>query len=265
MTINFEPTIKNVVDFLKFKFTSEFAAPWDTEGLEVPSAQKTLDKILVALDLTQKVLEQAITSKVGLIIIHHPFFFYETKVDEYKKAPYKKVIYSKLRKEGIAVYTLHTSYDSTNHSTANAILKNLGLQVYEKKAIDNYNLIVDVKTNFNLVVSAVQQNLKLLQLQSNVTKNFVVKKLAILPGSGGIEAVLTAKKNKADLVLTSDLKWSDWLTIEAQKINVLQLSHLVEQHFVFDIKQILNQHFPKIQTIIYLANEIFANIRGNYD
>lgn len=258
-------TTIDVINFLESKFQSQFAASWDTQGVEILGIDKKISNVLVALDLTQKVCDDAIGKKVDLIIIHHPFFFHETKKDEYKKAPHKKTIYSKLCKEGIFVYTIHTNYDSTNHGTANSILNNLGLEVHNKKAIDHYNLIVDVKTNFNSVVKAINQNLKILNLQSNVMKNFAIKKIAILPGSGGIEAVLAAKKYKADLVLTSDLKWSDWISIDAKKINVLQLGHLVEQYFALDIQQILKQYFPKVKTTIFWQNEIFVNIRGDYD
>ncbi|CRH24662.1 Uncharacterized protein conserved in bacteria [Chlamydia trachomatis] len=106
----------------------------------------------------------------------------------------------------ISVFSLHTNYDSSNHATARAILSSLDLQVSSTQAIDDYNLLVNTNIKFLELVSKVKNTLNLKHLQTNLQKNLTIKKLAILPGSAGIEAVLLAKKHKADLVITSDLK-----------------------------------------------------------
>ena len=53
----------------------ELAEPWDNSGWKIDLGHDYTNKVLVALSMTQDVLEQAITNDCDLIITHHPMIF----------------------------------------------------------------------------------------------------------------------------------------------------------------------------------------------
>ncbi|WP_215743545.1 Nif3-like dinuclear metal center hexameric protein [Mesomycoplasma hyorhinis] len=253
-------TISQISNFLNEIFPLEKAELWDKSGFSF-YFNNIVSKIIICIDLTPDILTRALQQKVNLIITHHPFLFYKTKKENYQFSPYKKTMVKAINQAKISVFSLHTNYDSNNHATARAILSSLDLQVSSTQAIDDYNLLVNTNIKFLELVSKVKNTLNLKHLQTNLQKNLTIKKLAILPGSAGIEAVLLAKKHKADLVITSDLKWSDQLAFVYKKVNVLLVSHLIEQFFVFDIKAKLEQSFKNSFDIkIELLEEILYNL-----
>lgn len=51
------------------------AEKWDNVGLMLGSNVWPVNRIMLALDLTEEVANQAYVQKVDMIITHHPFFF----------------------------------------------------------------------------------------------------------------------------------------------------------------------------------------------
>ncbi|MEG0378308.1 MAG: Nif3-like dinuclear metal center hexameric protein [Eubacterium sp.] len=63
------------------------AESWDNVGLQIGSYKKVVSKILLTLDVTPQVVQEAVKKEVDLVISHHPFIFNGLKsicVDEQK-------------------------------------------------------------------------------------------------------------------------------------------------------------------------------------
>ena len=56
----------------------ELAMDYDNVGLLI-GTEKEITKVLVALDLSVPVAEEAISKKVDLVLTHHPVFFHPIK------------------------------------------------------------------------------------------------------------------------------------------------------------------------------------------
>ncbi|MBM7650016.1 dinuclear metal center YbgI/SA1388 family protein [Bacillus ectoiniformans] len=87
----------------------KYAMEGDKIGLQVGSLNKPVNKVLVALDVLEEVVDEAIEIGAQLIIAHHPIIF----------RPLKSIVTSdpagrlleKLIKNDIAVYAAHTNLD----------------------------------------------------------------------------------------------------------------------------------------------------------
>ncbi|MXR34145.1 Nif3-like dinuclear metal center hexameric protein [Mesomycoplasma hyopneumoniae] len=251
---------KDVGDFLLEKFPLENCQNWDKCGWQFLFDTKFLGAT-ICLDLTNDVLDFALKNSSNLIITHHPFFFYQTKKEEYAYSPYKKKLTFLLKKKLISVISLHTNFDSKENQTAFSIIKQCGFDFDKIEKIDEFNILFQTSADFNEILKKISLNTNLTTFRSNVEKNFFPKKVAILPGSGGILACLQAKKQKADLIITSDLKWSDQITLYHKKIKVLEIPHLIEQVFVFEIERILKEKYSKIPTFTVKLAEILKEMR----
>lgn len=135
--------MKNVNGFQIIEMFEQFAPKkyamdGDPIGLLVGTLNKRVSKVMIALDVLDSVVEEAIEKKVELIIAHHPVIFRPLKkiaLDE----PGGKLI-EKLIKHDIAVYAAHTNLDvakgGVNDMLAFALqLKNTSVLVptYEEK------------------------------------------------------------------------------------------------------------------------------------
>jgi dinuclear metal center YbgI/SA1388 family protein len=86
-----------------------FAVENDKIGLQLGTLQKQVSKVLIALDVTDEVVDEAIAAEAELIIAHHAIIYRPlAKLDTSTPAGR---LYEKLIKHDIAVYIAHTNLD----------------------------------------------------------------------------------------------------------------------------------------------------------
>ena len=97
------------------------AASWDNVGLLVGDPESTLHRVLLAIDCTLAVLEEARTGEVEAIIAYHPVLF----------APTKRFVAGSLAyaaaRAGISVYSPHTALDVALGGTNDVLCDMLGV------------------------------------------------------------------------------------------------------------------------------------------
>lgn len=115
------------------------AESWDNVGLLVGNEDSEVDRILVALEATEAVVDEAIANNIDLIICHHPLVF----------KPMKKItdadpigrLIRKLIKNDINLYAAHTNLDIAKEGTNDYVAELLGLKMLnglEKTGADKY-------------------------------------------------------------------------------------------------------------------------------
>ena len=65
-------TIKELTHKLEQKFPLEKAESWDNSGLQVGRKNKAVRKVLLALDATDEVIDEAVQWQADLLLTHHP-------------------------------------------------------------------------------------------------------------------------------------------------------------------------------------------------
>ena len=102
-------THKNVFRTLEKWAPKSLAYDWDNVGLQVGNVHDETKKVLITLDVTNDVVNEAIRHDVNLIIAHHPLLFQSIKQIDFS-TPKGKVI-QKLIQHNITVYAAHTNLD----------------------------------------------------------------------------------------------------------------------------------------------------------
>src|SRR5690242_807370 len=69
------PTIRDIQLRLEQLAPAVLAESWDNVGLQLGDPDQTVDTVLVALDATWPVVEQATAHGAGLLVTHHPLIF----------------------------------------------------------------------------------------------------------------------------------------------------------------------------------------------
>ncbi len=90
---------------------AELAEPWDNVGLVIGAADGPLaGPIMLTIDLTRAVLDEAIAAKAGAIVAYHPPIFEPLKKLT-ADTPHHRVLLDAVR-AGLAVYSPHTALDA---------------------------------------------------------------------------------------------------------------------------------------------------------
>lgn len=102
-----------------------YAMEGDKVGLQIGRLNKPVDKVLIALDVLEEVVDEAIAENVQLIIAHHPMIYRPLQ----KIATEQTVgrIIEKLIKHDIAVYAAHTNLDVAKGGVNDLLAEALGL------------------------------------------------------------------------------------------------------------------------------------------
>jgi dinuclear metal center YbgI/SA1388 family protein len=118
-------TICSIASFLEQWAPKELAWEKDNVGLQVGNATDDVQRIIVALDVTENVILDAIHQKAELIISHHPLIFRPLKsVTEHDRVG--KLV-RMLVQHNIALYSAHTNLDFTNNGVSIALAEKLEL------------------------------------------------------------------------------------------------------------------------------------------
>ncbi len=99
---------------------------YDNSGLLVGSPDQEIDCILISLDITEEVVEEAVNLKANLILVHHPLIFKPLKSLTGKNEVERCVI--SCIKQNIAIYAAHTNADSTENGVSAKMADKLGLK-----------------------------------------------------------------------------------------------------------------------------------------
>ena len=116
----------------------------DNVGLQIGSLNRKVSNIMLCLDVTQKVVDEAIRKKCNFIFSHHPLLFHSLKSINTDDDEVSLMI-EKLIKQNITLYSAHTNLDFTNGGVSFELAKTLNLQ--------NIKFLENLKsTQFKLVV-----------------------------------------------------------------------------------------------------------------
>lgn len=98
---------------------------WDNSGLQVGDPSATCTGVMLCVDVTAEVLGEAIARGCNMIVSHHPLIFRGLKAVSPSSATGAIVMQAVAK--GIAIYSAHTSLDSTMGGVSYALAKSLGI------------------------------------------------------------------------------------------------------------------------------------------
>ena len=98
---------------------------YDNSGLIVGSRNTEIDNILISLDVTEAVVDEAIEYNCGLIVSHHPIIFKGLKKITGSNSVER--IIEKAIKNNIALYAIHTNLDNISKGVNSILAKKLGI------------------------------------------------------------------------------------------------------------------------------------------
>ena len=122
-------TVGSVAKIIEDWAPKELAWEKDNVGLQVGEHSANAERILIVLDVTDELIDEAESKKVQLIISHHPLIFRPLKSVTSNDRVGRLV--RKLVQKNIALYSAHTNLDFTNNGVSVALAEQLELKNIE--------------------------------------------------------------------------------------------------------------------------------------
>lgn len=147
-------TNKEIFSLVEELAPKRLAEDWDNVGLQIGNPHQEVSKVLLTLDLDERVLAEAKEKQVQLIITHHPLFMRGIKTID------SSTVQGRLIKEllvnDITVYSAHTNLDSAAGGVNDVLAEKLNLQHTTVLKINGhqkyYKLVVFVPVDYQEAV-----------------------------------------------------------------------------------------------------------------
>ncbi len=134
----FVMTCNEIIEHIEAWAPKGIAWDRDNVGLQVGSPKNKVKNILLCLDLTDEVIDDAIKKKCNLIISHHPLLFRPLKRLDFERDKNSKLV-QKLIQNDISLYSFHTNLDFTKDGVS--------FQLAKKLRLKNINFLQNLKAN----------------------------------------------------------------------------------------------------------------------
>jgi len=118
-------TVRDIVQAVDRLAPFRLAEPWDNVGLLLGDAAAEVRRVLVALDATDAVLDEADRAAADVLLVHHPPIF--QAIDRLTADSPQGRTLLRLAREGRAVIAAHTNLDSAEGGLADLLADRIGL------------------------------------------------------------------------------------------------------------------------------------------
>jgi len=225
-------TARQVAEMVESWAPLSIQEPWDNAGFSVGLPQTEVKGVLICLDVTPEVIEEAVTLGANMVISHHPLIFHPLKQlcgqDEVANMIAAAI------KSNLVVYSSHTNADKVSTGVSGMMANMLNLQEVEILSPDNEN------TTGDLVGLGVVGNLpvpqEVLSFLQTVKRTFGLSCLRVGPitvpvihrvavcGGAGSSLISKAIDSSADIFLSGDMGYHHFFSTGGKMV-VADMGH----------------------------------------
>ena len=246
----------------------EYQEEWDNSGLLVGDMDADVERILVTLDVTDEVVEQAVQAKADLIVSHHPLIF--SPITKINTEDFITARILKMANNKINYIAMHTNMDATGLSdVANEVLKikkeraievninqndpKIGMGSMGKFTNDNEKE-VDIMLREAVIRTKEGFGLNIVKVYGDLDS--IISRVAVCTGAGK-SMIEECIKEKCDLLITGDMTYHAALDAVSRGLNIIDASHYgTEIIFVDLLRAFFEMNFEGMTVITSLQKDV---------
>lgn len=223
------------------------ACEWDNVGLLAGWHEKEIHRVMIALDATDEVVEEAVRMHADLLLTHHPMIFKPLKKVNDGDFIARRVM--ELIRYSVNYYAMHTNFDAAPGCMADLAADRLGLkeqsglEVMGTMEMDGTTVeygigkvgLLPYPMTVKEVALAVKDRfgLPFITVYGEDAVQETVSRVAIVPGSGK-GSIRDAEKAGAEILITGDIGHHDGIDAAANHLAVLDAGHYGLEHIFVD-------------------------------
>lgn len=230
--------VGNIADIIEEYAPVKYKESYDNVGLMIGSRDSEVKSILVALDCTLKVIEEAISDDCNLIVTHHPILFRKPSSITNETLLGRKII--KLIKSDINVYSCHTNLDVVKNGINDLITEVMGFEHGKILSLNNSlsfaeaepvqeigigrTVSLDNPIRLDKLCSELKDKLETKNLRYVGRDDLQIKNIAVINGSGQDYFDLALKAG-VDCIISGDTTYHYVSDFEEQDIAIIDPGH----------------------------------------
>lgn len=244
--------VKDITDVLEAFAPLSIQEKWDNSGLCIGSENDEVHGVLLGLDCTPELVDEAVACGADMIVTHHPLIFGGIRKISGEDPVSEAVI--KAVKAGVSIYAAHTTADKVLTGVSGAMAAKLGLTDVE--ILDNedgeHGLGVagnlPAPMSYEEFVGKVKNAFGLKVLRSSAPLDCMVSRVALCGGSGS-SLIPRAEASGAQVYVTGDISYHHFFT--HRDFAVMDIGHYEGEICIVDILfSLLKKNFPNFAVCI---------------
>jgi dinuclear metal center YbgI/SA1388 family protein len=238
------PTVNEIFELLNKKAPVSTKMDFDNVGLLAGCGNSAVRRVLISLDITSGVIDEAERFGAELIVSHHPLFF-ELKTVSDRDAAGRRVL--QILEKGISAICMHTNLDAAEGGVNDALAKVLGILNTVKLGSDGIGRSGEAEDEMNMetFLPIIKSRLKSAGLRYHDSGR-AVKRVALVGGSGG-NYLQNAIAAGCDTFITADIKYDVFLEAKEARINLIDADHFCTENVVCPVlKGWIRSSFPEL-------------------
>ena len=251
-------TVREIFSFIDQWAPFETQMSFDNAGFLVGRGERTVNKVLVALDITEEVVVEAVRLGVQLIVAHHPVIFHPVKQITDDSVEGRKLL--ALTEQGIAAICAHTNLDAAAGGVNEELARVLGLsnvRQLHQDGIDAYGRPYGIgrvgeveKCSLEEFAKRVKATLEVAGVRFYDASHPVCH---VAVGGGSCGSMLSdVLAQGCDTFVTADVKYDVFLEAKALGINLIDAGHFSTEQVVCPVlKKQIERAFPNLE--VYLS------------
>ena len=251
--------VKDIIKVIEDFAPLSIQEGWDNSGLCIGSPEDPVTSVLMGLDCTPELVDEAVACGADMIVTHHPLIFSGLK----KISPEDKVgeAVMKAIKAGISIYAAHTNADKVIAGVSGAMARRLGLKDVTILDEDGDDTGLGVVGNLPEPMSSqealafVKERFGLKVLKSSRPIDGQVCRVALCGGSGG-SLIKAARRSGAQLYISGDISYHNFFTEDG--FMIMDIGHYESEIEIVDILfSLIKKNFPTFA--VRITQNIYSN------
>jgi dinuclear metal center YbgI/SA1388 family protein len=251
--------VKDIISVIEEFAPLSLQESWDNSGLCIGSPEDSVSSVLLGLDCTPELVDEAISCGADMIVTHHPLIFSGLK----KISPEDKVGEAVIKaiKAGISIYAAHTSADKVIAGVSGAMAARLGLKDVAILDEDGDGTGLGVVGNLPEAMAAedvirlVKDRFGLKAMRASRPVDGMIERIALCGGSGG-SLIKAARRSGAQLYISGDISYHNFFTEDG--FMIMDIGHYESEIEIVDILfSLIKKNFPTFA--VRITQNIYSN------
>lgn len=231
--------IKEVTAIIEAAAPLSLQENYDNGGLNVGISDDEVTGVLVCVDVTDEVVDEAVQKGANLIVSHHPLLFHPLR--QVGGNSYIERLVRRCVRENISLYAAHTALDRAKDGISWKMADMLGLEdrailvPYEGAENTGFGVVGKLKKAEKTAdfLQKVKKIFKCEVIRHSELNKDTIGKVAVSSGAGG-SFIADAKRAGADIFISADLRYNDFFSSQ-DGIIVADLGHFESEYCAIDL------------------------------
>lgn len=234
--------VAEVAQFLESIAPLHLQEKYDNSGLQVGEMDDVVTGVVICLDCTEEVIDEAVRMGCNLVISHHPAIFYGIK-SLTGSNPTERIV-RKAIKEDVVLYSIHTNLDNILSKGVNErIAQYLGMEVegilrpLENNGSNGSGLIALFPEPMMEVafLQLLKERMNSKVIRHSSLLGTPISKVAICGGSGSF-LLGNARKSGVQALVTADYKYHGFFDADRDLL-ICDIGHYESEQYTVNLLQ----------------------------